>query len=95
MAKPPVSEQVQVNFRMPVELRDEIKREAEGNSRSRNAEIIFALESYYGRHGSAMMWTVGDMIKKAQGSNQPSSLSDDLEAFADLVASKLFERLKR
>ena len=95
MAKPPVSEQVQVNFRMPGALRDEIKHEAEANSRSMNAEIIFALESYYGRHGSALMWTVGDMIRRQEGHAHRPSEPDDLEAFADLVASKLAERLKR
>lgn len=44
MSKPPVAEQVQVNFRMPVELRDRIKAKAESNGRSMNAEIIDALE---------------------------------------------------
>ena len=44
MAKPPVSEQVQVNFRMPVDLRNRIKYYAELNNRSMNAEIISALE---------------------------------------------------
>lgn len=92
MVKPPVSEQLQVNFRMPVELRDEIKREAEINSRSMNAEIIFALESYYGRHGTAMMMTVGDAIRLMEG--RASQPSDDLDALADLLAEKVAERLK-
>ena len=43
MAKPPVSEQVQVNFRMPVPLRDRIKAAAEKNGNSMNAEIVDAL----------------------------------------------------
>lgn len=47
MAKIPVSEQVQVNFRMPEALRDQIKEAAQDNSRSMNAEIIHALERYY------------------------------------------------
>jgi hypothetical protein len=47
MAKVPVSEQVQVNFRMPEALRDQIKQAAKDNSRSMNAEIIHALELYY------------------------------------------------
>lgn len=47
MSKPPVSEQVQVNFRMPADLRDRIKAKAESNGRSMNAEIISALELYF------------------------------------------------
>lgn len=47
MAKPPVSEQVQVNFRMPVDLRDRIKRKAEDNGQSMNAEIVDALERMF------------------------------------------------
>jgi hypothetical protein len=47
MAKPPVSEQVQVNFRMPIDLRDRIKRKAEENDQSMNAEIVEALERMF------------------------------------------------
>ncbi|MBC7131703.1 MAG: Arc family DNA-binding protein [Roseovarius sp.] len=47
MAKPPVSEQVQVNFRMPVDLRDRIKRKAEEHGQSMNAEIVEALEHMF------------------------------------------------
>ncbi|AML52484.1 Arc family DNA-binding protein [Falsihalocynthiibacter arcticus] len=48
MTKPPVSEQVQVNFRMPKELQDKCKTAAGKNGRSMNAEKIFALEKYFG-----------------------------------------------
>lgn len=47
MAKTPVAEQVQVNFRMPVDLRDRIKAAADANNRSMNAEIILALEEAF------------------------------------------------
>ena len=47
MAKPPVSEQVQVNFRMPVDLRDRIKAAAEKNGTSMNAELIAGLEAKF------------------------------------------------
>lgn len=47
MSKPPVSEQVQVNFRMPAELRDTIKAMAEFGHRSMNAEIIARLEQAF------------------------------------------------
>lgn len=47
MPKPPVAEQVQVNFRMPASLRDRIKTAAENNGRSMNAELIEALEEKY------------------------------------------------
>lgn len=47
MSKPPVSEQVQVNFRMPGDLRDRLKVSAEKNNRSMNAEIVSRLESSF------------------------------------------------
>lgn len=47
MSKPPASEQVQVNFRMPVGLRDRIKAAAEDSHRSMNAEIIARLEDTF------------------------------------------------
>ncbi|RWR08514.1 Arc family DNA-binding protein [Paenirhodobacter populi] len=47
MAKPPVSEQVQVNFRMPVDLRDRIKAASEAEGVSMNHLIITALEEKY------------------------------------------------
>ena len=47
MAKPPVSEQVQVNFRMPVDLRDRIKAAAEAEGVSMNHLIIDALYRRY------------------------------------------------
>ncbi|WP_417809312.1 Arc family DNA-binding protein [Thioclava sp.] len=47
MTKTPVAEQVQVNFRMPAELRDRIKLAAERNSRSMNAEIVSVLEEAF------------------------------------------------
>lgn len=40
-------EQVQVNFRMPADLRDRIKAAAEANNRSTTAEIVDALEAKY------------------------------------------------
>lgn len=47
MSKPPVSEQAQVNFRMPVDLRDRLKRASQANNRSMNAEIINRLEDTF------------------------------------------------
>lgn len=47
MSKPPVAEQVQVNFRMPIALRDRIKEAAERNGRSMNAEIVASLDDRY------------------------------------------------
>jgi hypothetical protein len=43
MAKTPSSEQVQVNFRMPEELRERIKLFAEKQGRSMNAAIVDSL----------------------------------------------------
>ncbi|WP_417257160.1 Arc family DNA-binding protein [Celeribacter halophilus] len=47
MAKTPSSEQVQVNFRMPEDLRDRIKAAAEQHNRSMNAEIVATLAEKY------------------------------------------------
>ncbi|WP_101341514.1 Arc family DNA-binding protein [Cereibacter azotoformans] len=47
MARTPAAEQVQVNFRMPEDLRDRIKQAAERNGRSMNAEIVASLEDAY------------------------------------------------
>lgn len=47
MAKPPVSEQVQVNFRMPADLRDRIKMAADRDGVSMNHVIITTLEEKY------------------------------------------------
>ena len=47
MSKPPVAEQVQVNFRMPADLRDRLRAEAEENNRSLNAEIVSRLEASF------------------------------------------------
>lgn len=44
MARVPISEQVQVNFRLPLSLRDRIKTAAERNGQSMNAELIDALQ---------------------------------------------------
>lgn len=44
MARPPVSEQVQVNFRMPADLRDRIKRHADAEGASMSAAIVDALQ---------------------------------------------------
>lgn len=47
MSKVPVADQVQVNFRMPADLRDRIKQAADRNNRSMNAEIVATLEEKY------------------------------------------------
>jgi hypothetical protein len=44
MTKTTSSEQVQVNFRMPVELRDRLRAASQENHRSLNAEIVARLE---------------------------------------------------
>lgn len=44
-----MTDQVQVNFRMPIELRDRLKEDAFMQNRSMNAEIIARLQSTYRR----------------------------------------------
>jgi hypothetical protein len=58
MPKTPSLEQVQVNFRMPVELRDQLRSASEGNHRSLNAEIVARLEqSFWVDTAAALEWT--------------------------------------
>ncbi|MDF3606330.1 Arc family DNA-binding protein [Paracoccus sp. DMF-8] len=47
MARPPASEQVQVNFRMPADLKARIEAAAEANSRTTTAELVATLEEKY------------------------------------------------
>lgn len=47
MAKPPSSAQVQVNFRMPADLKARIEAVAAEHSRSTTAEIVATLEAAY------------------------------------------------
>lgn len=47
MARAPSSEQVQVNFRMPAELKSRVEAAAEANNRSTTAEIIARLEASF------------------------------------------------
>ncbi|RQP04844.1 MAG: Arc family DNA-binding protein [Paracoccus sp. BP8] len=47
MARPPSSEQVQVNFRMPADLKARIEAAAEANNRTTTAELVATLEEKY------------------------------------------------
>lgn len=47
MSKTPVVEQVQVNFRMPVDLKARIEAAAKVNNRSTTSEIVATLEDKY------------------------------------------------
>lgn len=47
MSRPPVADQVQVNFRLPSDLRDRIKAAAEAQNRSMNAELVERLETSF------------------------------------------------
>lgn len=47
MTKPPTSEQVQVNFRMPADLKARIEEAAQRNGRSTTAEIVATLDEHY------------------------------------------------
>lgn len=47
MARPPASEQVQVNFRMPSDLKARIEAAAVANNRTTTAELVATLEEKY------------------------------------------------
>ncbi|WPZ30769.1 Arc family DNA-binding protein [Sulfitobacter sp. OXR-159] len=47
MARPPASKQVQVNFRMPSDLKARIEAAADESNRSTTAEIVAALEEKF------------------------------------------------
>lgn len=75
MAKPPVSEQIQVNFRMPVDLRDRIKIAAEVNNRSMNAELIAALEEMYPASDFDLGTFIEKWSKRLKGMKDPMDAS--------------------
>lgn len=66
MARGPVSEHVQVNFRFPGDLRDRIKAAAEANNRSMNAEIVARLEGSFTTN-EREAGRIADAIEKAFG----------------------------
>lgn len=47
MARTPAADQVQVNFRMPVELKEQVEAAAAANNRSTTAEIVARLEASF------------------------------------------------
>lgn len=47
MKRPPATEQVQVNFRMPADLKARIEQAAEANGRTTTKEIVATLEEKY------------------------------------------------
>jgi hypothetical protein len=64
MSRTPVKHQVQVNFRMPEDLRDRIKWAADFNNRSMNAEIVAALEEkfpHYTYEGEDMLIRLAEL----------------------------------
>lgn len=82
MAKTPVSEQVQVNFRIPVPLRDRIKAVAEKNNRSMNAEIIARLEASFLKNidTSSKKWAdFLDEVDRMSRLNSSSSLTESAD----------------
>jgi uncharacterized protein (DUF1778 family) len=50
VARPPTAEQVQVNFRMPADLRDRIKAKADATGRSMNSLIVEVLEQKFPKY---------------------------------------------
>jgi uncharacterized protein (DUF1778 family) len=84
MAKPPVVEQVQVNFRMPADLRDRIRAASQEAGRSMNAEIIFALEAAYPAPGRVFDEARAILAR----------LRQDATAYADWSRKPMAERLE-
>ena len=80
MPKIPSSEQVQVNFRLPAELRDMIKAAAESNNRSMNAEIVSRLGSSFAQEAPF----IPDEIQ----------LDDEEEAKMEAIMQSFAEMLK-
>jgi hypothetical protein len=78
MAKPPAAEQVQVNFRMPVELRDSLRNEAEKKGRSLNAEIVFRLER-----------SLADESDRESLARQMAELQSEMTERIDALADKI------
>tara|TARA_R110000850_G_C9830318_1_gene453287 strand:- start:345 stop:692 length:348 start_codon:yes stop_codon:yes gene_type:complete len=92
MAKPPAVEQVQVNFRMPSELRDKIKESAEKNNRSMNAEIVVALEMFLGVTGGKSLRDYND---RATFDLSGLPEEEQLRRIVQSSAQTMYEELKK
>ena len=91
MARGPVSEHVQVNFRLPMSLRDRIKASAERNEVSMTAEIIRALERVYPAPRTAQ--DVVDEVAAVLGYHDPQLLDPAIALLVKMAESgKLKDR---
>lgn len=90
MAKPPAAEQVQVNFRMPVDLRDRIRRATDISGRSVTAEIVNALERAFPKEmeGTIDRGAIVDLLRRANGlsDEQVDAVAAALENQPDLMS---------
>lgn len=85
MSKPPVSEQVQVNFRMPADLRDRIKMAADRDGVSMNHVIITTLEEKYPAPHEGYRQLLSDVLRLFED----LATTDELSADAKLLLEKV------
>ncbi len=93
MPRPPTSQQVQVNFRMPADLKARIEVFAEKNSRSTTAEIVDTLSRAY--PAPSPLLSLGEFVEASRKA-KPMSLDEFAAAIGKSeIAVKHIERGKR
>ncbi|WP_323009818.1 Arc family DNA-binding protein [Paracoccus sp. (in: a-proteobacteria)] len=90
MSKPSASEQVQVNFRMPADLKARIEERAKAKRRSTTAEIVATLEEKYPPPSPYHLlreeiYSVIEAIQKSGPGSQ--EVSDSIEHLSAVLSS--------
>lgn len=93
MPRPPTSQQVQVNFRMPADLKARIEAFAEKNSRSTTAEIVDTLLRAY--PAPSPLLSLGEFIEASRKAKPMSSDEFAAAIGKSVIALKHIERGKR
>lgn len=108
MSKVPSSEQVQVNFRMPADLRERIKEIADENHRSMNSEIVLALTLWVEKSSVERSieaeYTPGSLTDAEHGQGDPNQQPEprvnfirsmeDVDAVVDRITRETSARLR-
>lgn len=89
MARPPATEQVQVNFRMPADLKDRIEAAAKANRRTTTAELVARLEATFHHPTKALLHRIYERNYDPDGSAEdPASDPSDQKTTYTLTEIK-------
>lgn len=96
MGQPPSQTQQKFIVRLPDGMRERIRTAAEANNRSMNAEIIHALEFYYGFDGLRPDWLNHDGPHTEHEQQAIDAIQDDAETITSALraARRLLYRLE-